>query len=105
MFADMELIGIHRVVIGERGLKETQSRIQRQTHFEPARHRKAEIVSILKGSCASAIAAFLLLSASAAFAGAPYEYPQCRGCAFPSVSDSRPPGQFCYRKSSEPPIG
>lgn len=50
MFADMELIGIpHRVVIGERGLKEAQVEYKGRLDAEASLIPQAEIVSILKG--------------------------------------------------------
>ena len=50
MFADMELIGIpHRVVIGERGLKEGQVEYKGRRDAEATMLPQEEIVSILKG--------------------------------------------------------
>lgn len=50
MFADMELIGIpHRVVIGERGLKEGQVEYKGRRDAEATMLPQGEIVSILKG--------------------------------------------------------
>jgi prolyl-tRNA synthetase len=50
MFADMELIGIpHRVVIGERGLKEAQVEYKGRRDAEATMLPQGEIVSILKG--------------------------------------------------------
>ena len=50
MFADMELIGIpHRVVIGERGLKEAQVEYKGRRDAEATMLPQGEIVAILKG--------------------------------------------------------
>lgn len=50
MFADMELIGIpHRVVIGERGLKEGQVEYKGRRDAEATMLPQEEIVAILKG--------------------------------------------------------
>ena len=50
MFADMELIGIpHRVVIGERGLKEGQVEYKGRRDAEATMLPQGEIVTILKG--------------------------------------------------------
>jgi prolyl-tRNA synthetase len=49
MFADMELIGIpHRVVIGERGLKEGQFEYKGRTEAEPTMVAQADIVGVLQ---------------------------------------------------------
>ena len=50
MFADMELIGIpHRVVIGERGLKDGQVEYKGRQDAEPTMLLQGDIVSSLKG--------------------------------------------------------
>ena len=50
MFADMELIGIpHRVVIGERGLKEGQVEYKGRQDAEPTLLPQGDIISSLKG--------------------------------------------------------
>jgi prolyl-tRNA synthetase len=50
MFADMELIGIpHRVVIGERGLKEGQFEYKGRTEAEPTMVAQTEILGLLQG--------------------------------------------------------
>ncbi|UCV23575.1 proline--tRNA ligase [Ferribacterium limneticum] len=50
MFADMELIGIpHRVVIGERGLKEGQLEYKGRRDAEPTMIAQADALSVLKG--------------------------------------------------------
>lgn len=50
MFADMELIGIpHRVVIGERGLKDAQVEYKGRRDAEATLLPQAEIVNIVKG--------------------------------------------------------
>jgi prolyl-tRNA synthetase len=49
MFADMELIGIpHRVVIGERGLKEGQFEYKGRLEAEASMITQAEIMDSLK---------------------------------------------------------
>ncbi|MGE5768744.1 MAG: proline--tRNA ligase [Betaproteobacteria bacterium] len=55
MFADMELIGIpHRVVIGERGLKEGQFEYKGRTDAEATMIAQADIVATLQGKmCAT----------------------------------------------------
>jgi prolyl-tRNA synthetase len=55
MFADMELIGIpHRVVIGERGLKEGQLEYKGRRDAEPTMIAQADALSVLKGKlCAT----------------------------------------------------
>jgi prolyl-tRNA synthetase len=55
MFADMELIGIpHRVVIGERGLKEGQFEYKGRTDADPTMIAQADIVAALKGKLCAA---------------------------------------------------
>ena len=55
MFADMELIGIpHRVVIGERGLKEGQFEYKGRTDAEATMVAQGEIVSLLQGKLCAA---------------------------------------------------
>jgi len=50
MFADMELIGIpHRIVIGERGLKEAQVEYKGRRDAEATMLPQADIVDIIKG--------------------------------------------------------
>ncbi|MBL8430489.1 MAG: proline--tRNA ligase [Dechloromonas sp.] len=50
MFADMELIGIpHRVVIGERGLKEGQFEYKGRAEAEPTMVAQTEILALLQG--------------------------------------------------------
>ena len=50
MFADMELIGIpHRVVIGERGLKDGQVEYKGRQDTEQTMLLQGDIVSSLKG--------------------------------------------------------
>jgi len=50
MFADMELIGIpHRVVIGERGLKDAQVEYKGRRDAEATLLPQADIVGIIKG--------------------------------------------------------
>lgn len=55
MFADMELIGIpHRVVIGERGLKDDQFEYKGRRDAEPTMIAQTDIVSILQGKLCAA---------------------------------------------------
>ncbi len=55
MFADMELIGIpHRIVIGERGLKEGQLEYKGRQDSEAAMVAREEIVPFLQGKLCSA---------------------------------------------------
>ncbi len=55
MFADMELIGIpHRVVIGERGLKDGQFEYKGRRDAEPTMIAQTDIVSILQGKLCAA---------------------------------------------------
>ena len=55
MFADMELIGIpHRVVIGERGLKDGQFEYKGRTDAEPTMIAQADIVALLQGKLCAA---------------------------------------------------
>lgn len=55
MFADMELIGIpHRVVIGERGLKEGQLEYKGRRDAEPTMIAQADALGILKGKLCAA---------------------------------------------------
>jgi len=55
MFADMELIGIpHRVVIGERGLKDGQFEYKGRTDAEATMVAQGEIVSLLQGKLCAA---------------------------------------------------
>ena len=55
MFADMELIGIpHRVVIGERGLKEGQFEYKGRTDAEATMVAQGEIVALLQGKLCAA---------------------------------------------------
>ena len=55
MFADMELIGIpHRVVIGERGLKEGQFEYKGRTDAEATMVAQSEIVGLLQGKLCAA---------------------------------------------------
>ena len=55
MFADMELIGIpHRVVIGERGLKEGQFEYKGRTDAEATMVAQGEIVGLLQGKLCAA---------------------------------------------------
>ena len=50
MFADMELIGVpHRIVVGERGLKEGQFEYKGRTDSEALMVPATEIVNFLKG--------------------------------------------------------
>jgi prolyl-tRNA synthetase len=49
MFADMELMGIpHRIVVGERGLKEGVIEYQGRRDREPKKVPRAEVVSQLR---------------------------------------------------------
>ena len=49
MFADMELIGIpHRIVVGERGLKDGQVEYQGRRDKEPTRVARADAVALLR---------------------------------------------------------
>jgi prolyl-tRNA synthetase len=49
MFADMELIGIpHRIVIGERGLKEGQLEYKGRLEAEASMLAQADVVAIIK---------------------------------------------------------
>ena len=51
MFADMELIGIpHRVVVGERGLKEGQVEYQGRRDAQPQPIALAEAVAFVKST-------------------------------------------------------
>jgi prolyl-tRNA synthetase len=55
MFADMELIGIpHRVVIGERGLKEGQFEYKGRTDAEASMAAQSDIVGLLQGKLCAA---------------------------------------------------
>ena len=55
MFADMELIGIpHRVVIGERGLKEGQLEYKGRRDAEPTMIAQADALSVIKGKLCAA---------------------------------------------------
>ncbi|WP_428825678.1 proline--tRNA ligase [Azonexus sp. IMCC34842] len=55
MFADMELIGIpHRIVIGERGLKEGQFEYKGRLEAEATMIAQADVVDILKGKLCAA---------------------------------------------------
>ncbi|PKO40459.1 MAG: proline--tRNA ligase [Betaproteobacteria bacterium HGW-Betaproteobacteria-4] len=55
MFADMELIGIpHRIVIGERGLKEGQLEYKGRSDAEPTMIAQADVLSVLKGKLCAA---------------------------------------------------
>ncbi|WP_281985120.1 proline--tRNA ligase [Azonexus hydrophilus] len=55
MFADMELIGIpHRVVIGERGLKDGQFEYKGRTDAEATMVAQSEIVGLLQGKLCAA---------------------------------------------------
>ncbi len=55
MFADMELIGIpHRVVIGERGLKEGQFEYKARTDAEATMVNQGEIIALLQGKLCAA---------------------------------------------------
>jgi prolyl-tRNA synthetase len=55
MFADMELIGIpHRVVIGERGLKEGQFEYKGRTDAEATMVAQGEIIGLLQGKLCAA---------------------------------------------------
>ncbi|MBL8404967.1 MAG: proline--tRNA ligase [Dechloromonas sp.] len=55
MFADMELIGIpHRVVIGERGLKDGQLEYKGRRDAEPTMIAQTDIVSTLQGKLCAA---------------------------------------------------
>ena len=55
MFADMELIGIpHRVVIGERGLKDGQLEYKSRTDTEATMIAEGEIVAMLQGKLCAA---------------------------------------------------
>ncbi|WP_341744186.1 proline--tRNA ligase [Azonexus hydrophilus] len=55
MFADMELIGIpHRVVIGERGLKDGQFEYKGRTDAEATMVAQGEIVGLLQGKLCAA---------------------------------------------------
>ena len=55
MFADMELIGIpHRVVIGERGLKDGQLEYKGRTDAEATMVAQGEIVALLQGKLCAA---------------------------------------------------
>ena len=55
MFADMELIGIpHRVVIGERGLKEGQFEYKGRTDAEATMIAQGDIVGLLQGKLCAA---------------------------------------------------
>lgn len=55
MFADMELIGIpHRVVIGERGLKEGQFEYKARTDAEATMVAQGEILGLLQGKLCAA---------------------------------------------------
>ena len=63
MFADMELIGIpHRVVIGERGLKEGQFEYKGRRDAEATMIPQAEILATLREKLCGALIAILLLS-------------------------------------------
>jgi prolyl-tRNA synthetase len=55
MFADMELIGIpHRVVIGERGLKDGQFEYKGRTDAEPTMVAQTNIITLLQGKLCAA---------------------------------------------------
>lgn len=55
MFADMELIGIpHRVVIGERGLKDGLFEYKSRTDAEPTMVAQTEIIALLQGKLCAA---------------------------------------------------
>ena len=55
MFADMELIGIpHRVVIGERGLKDGQFEYKGRQDAEPTMVAQGEILALLQGKLCAA---------------------------------------------------
>ena len=55
MFADMELIGIpHRVVIGERGLKEGQLEYKGRTDADPTMVAQGDILAFLQGKLCAA---------------------------------------------------
>jgi len=55
MFADMELIGIpHRIVIGERGLKDGQLEYKGRRDTEATMVNQGEIVALLKGKLCGA---------------------------------------------------
>lgn len=55
MFADMELIGIpHRVVIGERGLKDGQVEYKGRTDAEPTLVAQGDILAVLQGKLCAA---------------------------------------------------
>ncbi len=55
MFADMELIGIpHRVVIGERGLKDDQFEYKGRTEAEAAMVAQSNILALLQGKLCAA---------------------------------------------------
>jgi len=55
MFADMELIGIpHRVVIGERGLKEGQLEYKGRRDEEATMIAQADALTILQGKLCAA---------------------------------------------------
>ena len=55
MFADMELIGIpHRVVIGERGLKEGQLEYKGRTDADPTMVAQGDILTFLQGKLCAA---------------------------------------------------
>jgi len=55
MFADMELIGIpHRVVIGERGLKDGQFEYKGRTDAEPTMVAQTDIITLLQGKLCAA---------------------------------------------------
>jgi soluble lytic murein transglycosylase-like protein len=95
MFADMELIGIpHRVVIGERGLKDGQLEYKGRTDAEATMVAQGEILGhAAREAVRRLIAALLLLGASAAFAGAQkYEVlsASAQAALHKAVSDSRP---------------
>ena len=50
MFADMELIGIpHRVVIGERGLKEGQFEYKGRRDAEASMINQGDVLALIKG--------------------------------------------------------
>jgi prolyl-tRNA synthetase len=49
MFADMELIGVpHRIVVGERGLKEGVIEYQGRRDKEPKKLAQAEALALLR---------------------------------------------------------
>ena len=55
MFADMELIGIpHRIVIGERGLKEGQLEYKGRTDAEATMIAQGEALAFLQGKLCAA---------------------------------------------------